>query len=70
MSTDSTPLISIQVKTSAIIIKIQNNGRDGDDWSINNIQTGGAGAIGTYISYDEETAQKIKESCPLYKEDK
>lgn len=52
------------------IIKIQNNGRDGDDWSINNIQTGGAGAIGTYIPYDETTAQKIKESCPPYKEDK
>ena len=52
------------------LIKIQNNGRDGDDWSINNIQTGGAGAIGTYISYDETTAQKIKESCPPYKEDK
>ncbi len=35
----------------------RNNGMDGDDWSRNNVRTGGAGAIGWKISMD----QKIKE---------
>ena len=34
------------VVTRAYIWQIQNNGMDGDDWSQNNIRTGGAGAIG------------------------
>jgi len=31
-----------------------NNGHDGDDWSQNNIQTGGAGAIGYRCEMTEE----------------
>lgn len=42
------------------IWKIQNNGHDGDDWSMNNVNTGGAGAIGVRVPYSEELAQKIR----------
>jgi len=38
----------------------QNNGMDGDDWSRNNVRTGGAGAIGWYID-DEQVAQELLE---------
>lgn len=44
---------------------IRNNGMDGDDWSQNNIGTGGAGAIGTYIPYDEETASLLREMASM-----
>lgn len=39
---------------------IRNNGRDGDLWAINNVQTGGAGAIGRWVPYNAELAEKIK----------
>lgn len=39
---------------------VKNNGHDGDDWSRNNIETGGAGAVGVRIPYTEELAEKIK----------
>lgn len=39
---------------------IRNNGFDGDDWSRNNVQTGGAGAIGVRVPYSEELADKIR----------
>lgn len=39
---------------------VKNNGHDGDDWSRNNIQTGGAGGIGTRIKYNAEIAEKIR----------
>jgi len=42
------------------IWKIQNNGHDGDDWSRNNVNTGGAGAIGVRVPYSEKLAQKIR----------
>lgn len=35
---------------------IQNNGSDGANWSVNNIQTGGAGAIGWMIPFDQNLA--------------
>jgi hypothetical protein len=38
---------------------VQNNGMDGDTWSINNVQTGGAGAIGWRIPYDEDVAGRL-----------
>ena len=38
---------------------VQNNGHDGDDWSRNNIRTGGAGAIGWRIPTDSTLADKI-----------
>jgi len=31
---------------------VRNNGMDGDDWSRNNVRTGGAGAIGWRVPYD------------------
>lgn len=41
---------------------IRNNGSDGDDWSKNNIKTGGAGAIGWFIRYDPKIASIIQEN--------
>ncbi len=38
---------------------VKNNGADGDDWSQNNIMTGGAGAIGWRIPYDQEIAETL-----------
>lgn len=38
-----------------------NHGMDGDDWSLNNVVTGGAGAIGFRIPYDESVAKLIRE---------
>lgn len=38
---------------------IQNNGSDGDDWSRNNVSTGGAGAIGWRLPYSEAVAGEI-----------
>jgi hypothetical protein len=40
---------------------IQNNGADGDNWELNNVSTGGAGAIGWRVPYDEELAENIRE---------
>jgi len=40
---------------------IRNNGFDGDDWGRNNVQTGGAGAIGVRVPYSEELAAQIRE---------
>lgn len=39
---------------------VKNNGHDGDDWGRNNVQTGGAGAIGTRTKYNAEIAEKIR----------
>lgn len=39
---------------------VQNNGADGDDWSRNNVRTGGAGAIGWRAPYSDDLARKIK----------
>jgi len=38
---------------------IQNNGGDGDDWSVNNVLTGGAGAIGWRVAYEQELAERL-----------
>jgi hypothetical protein len=38
---------------------VQSNGMDGDDWSRNNIRTGGAGAIGWRIPYEKTIADEI-----------
>lgn len=40
---------------------IRNNGHDGDNWSANNVNTGGAGAIGVRVPFSEELADKIRE---------
>jgi hypothetical protein len=39
---------------------VQNNGFDGDDWTRNNIETGGAGAIGVRVPFSEELAARIR----------
>jgi hypothetical protein len=39
---------------------IKNNGFDGDNWSVNNVYTGGAGAIGHRVPYSEELAAQIR----------
>jgi len=39
---------------------VQNNGADGDDWSLNNVVTGGAGAIGWVVPYDEALGEEIQ----------
>lgn len=39
---------------------VLNNGADGDDWSRNNVRTGGAGAIGWRIGYDADIAARIE----------
>jgi len=39
---------------------VRNNGADGDDWSINNVLTGGAGAIGWVVPYDKTLAEEIQ----------
>lgn len=39
---------------------VQNNGGDGDDWSYNNICTGGAGAIGWKVPYNTELANRLR----------
>ncbi|GEM_PF-5957298 len=38
---------------------VENNGMDGDDWSRNNIRTGGAGAIGWRMRYSDGLANAI-----------
>ncbi len=40
---------------------IQNNGSDGSDWSCNNVKTGGAGAIGKRIRWDDKVADQIRQ---------
>ncbi len=39
---------------------VLNNGSDGDDWSFNNVRTGGAGAIGWRINRDEDIVTFLK----------
>ena len=44
---------------------VANNGSDGDLWSLNNVRTGGAGAIGQYVSFDAALASKIRKLTKL-----
>lgn len=39
---------------------VQNNGRDGDNWSYNNVATGGAGAMGWRIPLDQALADDLR----------
>lgn len=39
---------------------VQNNGADGDYWGANNVRTGGAGAIGWRIPFDQQTADDLR----------
>ena len=47
------------------IWKIENNGSDGDAWDLNNIETGGAGAIGTRVPYSQKLADLIRKTANL-----
>lgn len=53
------------VVTPAAVWFVQNNGADGDTWARNNIQTGGAGAIGWWLPRDEALDDEILEVCTL-----
>jgi hypothetical protein len=46
--------------TNTHIWYVKNNGMDGDDWSRNNVRTGGAGAIGWRINYVADIAESLK----------
>lgn len=46
---------------------VQNNGMDGDNWSRNNITTGGAGAIGWVIPRDEALVTELRELAEIIK---
>lgn len=47
---------------------IRNNGRDGDNWGLNNIRTGGAGAIGAYVNYSSDLEDLIRKYISLCEE--
>lgn len=40
---------------------VENNGMDGDNWALNNVRTGGAGAIGWHIPFDEQMAGCLRQ---------
>lgn len=40
---------------------VRNNGMDGDNWSYNNVRTGGAGAIGWYIPMDTDIEDMLRD---------
>lgn len=44
----------------AAIWYVQNNGSDGADWSLNNVRTGGAGAVGRRLPYDPAVAEQLR----------
>lgn len=44
---------------------VRGNGHDGDDWSYNNVQTGGAGAIGYAVAKTDELVARIKAAVAL-----
>ena len=46
---------------------VENNGHDGDNWSLNNIRTGGAGAIGRRVEKTEEIVSKLHQLQELKK---
>lgn len=49
------------VITKDYIWYVENHGMDGDNWSANNVLTGGAGAIGWRIKIDEKLVSELKE---------
>lgn len=53
------------VIADAYIWWIRNNGMDGDDWSRNNVRTGGAGAIGYRLPSTPELAEELRTLAAL-----
>ena len=47
---------------------VHNNGRDGDNWGLNNVVTGGAGAIGYRIKFNSIVAGLIRNLPNLWSE--
>lgn len=47
---------------------VKNNGGDGDSWDLNNVRTGGAGAIGWRVPKTEELIKKLEEVERVLKE--
>lgn len=46
---------------------VRNNGADGDNWSCNNVRTGGAGAIGWKIPNNPTVADEIRKIAEIIK---
>ena len=44
---------------------VRNNGMDGDNWSANNVFTGGAGAIGWVVLFDEALAAELRKLAEI-----
>jgi hypothetical protein len=42
---------------------VVNNGHDGDDWSANNVRTGGAGAVGWRLPWSAELEASVRALC-------
>lgn len=47
--------------TDSAIWYVMNHGMDGDNWAANNVRTGGAGGIGSFIPYDPAIHEQLKE---------
>lgn len=48
---------------------VRNNGMDGDNWSNNNVRTGGAGAIGWRVPFNEDLASNIRKEAKKIESD-
>lgn len=44
---------------------VRNNGADGDDWSRNNVATGGAGAVGWRVPFSQELVDELRQLARL-----
>lgn len=53
------------IKKDGYLYFIKNNGMDGDDWSRNNFETAGAGAIATCLPLSEDVEAWLKEAVEL-----
>jgi len=49
---------------------VKNNGMDGDNWSSNNVRTGGAGGIGWRVPFNGNLAEEIKKESVIAYPDK
>jgi hypothetical protein len=44
---------------------VQNNGGDGDNWDLNNVEGFGAGGIGWRVPYDEQMARDLRDIATI-----
>lgn len=54
------------VRTESHIWAVVNNGHDGDFWAINNVRTGGAGAVGKRVPDSAELWDRVQSACEKY----